>query len=120
MPAPQQPEQGTPPLRPSRRSLRGLDWFIFFVADVQTGFGPFVSVYLTTQHWTQIDIGLVLSAGGFVALIGQMPGGALVDDEGHLIGINTAILAGNSGGNQGIGFAVPGSALGLYCAVCWQ
>jgi len=34
-------------------------------------------------------------------------GGALVDDEGHLIGINTAILAGNSGGNQGIGFAIP-------------
>ena len=34
-------------------------------------------------------------------------GGAMVDDEGHLIGINTAILAGNSGGNQGIGFAVP-------------
>ena len=32
-------------------------------------------------------------------------GGALVDDEGHLIGINTAILSGNSGGNQGIGFA---------------
>jgi serine protease Do len=34
-------------------------------------------------------------------------GGALVNDEGHLIGINTAILSGNSGGNQGIGFAVP-------------
>jgi serine protease Do len=34
-------------------------------------------------------------------------GGALVDDEGHLIGINTAILSGNSGGNQGIGFAIP-------------
>jgi serine protease Do len=33
-------------------------------------------------------------------------GGALVDDEGHLIGINTAILGG-SGGNVGIGFAVP-------------
>ena len=64
---------------PSRRSLRGLDWFIFFVADVQTGFGPFVSVYLTTQRWTQVDIGLVLSAAGFVSLIGQMPGGALVD-----------------------------------------
>ncbi|MGA2892510.1 MAG: MFS transporter [Xanthobacteraceae bacterium] len=66
-------------MSPSRRSLRGLDWFIFFVADVQTGFGPFVSVYLTTQRWTQIDIGLVLSAAGFVSLIGQMPGGALVD-----------------------------------------
>jgi MFS family permease len=46
---------------------------------VQTGFGPFVSVFLTTQKWTQIDIGLVLSAAGFVSLIGQMPGGALVD-----------------------------------------
>ncbi|HEY1981090.1 MAG TPA: MFS transporter [Xanthobacteraceae bacterium] len=52
---------------------------MFFVADVQTGFGPFVSVYLTTQRWTQVDIGLVLSAAGFVSLIGQMPGGALVD-----------------------------------------
>jgi len=68
-----------PPLTPSRKSLRGLDWFIFFVADVQTGFGPFVSVYLTAQRWTQFDIGLILSAAGFVALIGQIPGGALVD-----------------------------------------
>ena len=33
-------------------------------------------------------------------------GGALVDTEGRLIGINTAI-AGTSGGNEGIGFAVP-------------
>ena len=46
---------------------------------MQTGFGPFVSVFLTAQKWTQVDIGLVLSAAGFVSLIGQMPGGALVD-----------------------------------------
>jgi predicted MFS family arabinose efflux permease len=59
--------------------LRGFDWFIFFVADVQTGFGPFVSVYLTAQKWTQVDIGLVLSAAGLVGLAGQIPGGALVD-----------------------------------------
>ena len=59
--------------------MRGLDWFVFFVADVQTGFGPFVSVYLTAQRWTQVDIGLILSAAGFVSLIGQMPGGAVVD-----------------------------------------
>jgi MFS family permease len=64
---------------PSRQSLRGLDWFIFFLADVQTGFGPFVAVYLTTQKWTQVQIGLVLSIGGVVGLIGQMPGGAIVD-----------------------------------------
>ena len=73
------PDAGEPPLAPSPRSLRGLDWFIFFVADVQTGFGPFVSVYLTTQKWTQVDIGLILSAAGIVSLVGQMPGGALVD-----------------------------------------
>jgi len=34
-------------------------------------------------------------------------GGALVDARGELIGINTAILSHGSGGNQGIGFAVP-------------
>jgi MFS family permease len=64
---------------PSRQSLRGLDWFVFFLADVQTGFGPFITVYLTAQAWTQTDIGLVLTAGSLVALLGQMPGGAVVD-----------------------------------------
>lgn len=34
-------------------------------------------------------------------------GGALVNEHGHLIGINTAILAHGSQGNQGIGFAIP-------------
>src|ERR1700680_743655 len=67
------------PTRPSRASLRGLDWFAFFVADIQTGFGPFIAVYLTTQKWTLTDIGLVLTIGGLVGLIGQMPGGAVVD-----------------------------------------
>jgi MFS family permease len=64
---------------PSRGSLRGLDWFIFFLADVQTGFGPFVAVYLTTQKWTQVEIGSVLSIGSVVALLGQIPGGAVID-----------------------------------------
>ena len=35
-------------------------------------------------------------------------GGALVDTEGRLLGINTAIFS-RSGGNQGIGFAIPGN-----------
>ena len=70
---------GVRPPAPSRESLRGLDWSIFFLADVQTGFGPFIAVYLTTQKWTQAEIGLVLTIGGLVGLIGQMPGGAIVD-----------------------------------------
>lgn len=34
-------------------------------------------------------------------------GGALVNARGELIGINTAIITGGSGGNQGVGFAIP-------------
>jgi predicted MFS family arabinose efflux permease len=56
-----------------------MDWFIFFVADVQTGFGPFIAVYLTSQKWTQVDIGFALTVGGLISLLGQIPGGALLD-----------------------------------------
>ena len=73
------PAAPAPKPAPSRQSQRGLDWFIFFLADVQTGFGPFIAVYLTTEKWTQTEIGLVLSIGGVIGLIGQMPGGAIVD-----------------------------------------
>ena len=34
-------------------------------------------------------------------------GGALIDARGELVGINTAILSGSTGGNEGIGFAIP-------------
>jgi MFS family permease len=71
------PERRAP--SPSRTSRRALDWFVFFLADVQTGFGAFVSVYLTAEKWTQTDIGFVLTAGSLVGLFGQIPGGAFVD-----------------------------------------
>jgi predicted MFS family arabinose efflux permease len=91
------PEPAAPkPTPPSRQSLRGLDWFIFFLADVQTGFGPFIAVYLTTEKWTQVEIGFVLSIGGVVALIGQMPGGAIVDaarSERLVAGLAIATIA---------------------------
>jgi MFS family permease len=64
---------------PSPVSGCGLDWFTFFVGDLQTGFGPFLSIYLTTQKWTQVDIGLILSIGSIVGLLGQVPGGWIVD-----------------------------------------
>ena len=76
--------------------MHGLDWFVFCVADVQTGFGPFVSVYLTTQKWTQFDIGLVLSVAGLVALFAQVPGGMLVDaarSERRVAGIAITVIA---------------------------
>jgi MFS family permease len=61
------------------RNRRALDLLNFFVADVQTGFGPFVAVYLTTHKWTQGQIGFVLTLGTVVALVSQVPAGALVD-----------------------------------------
>src|ERR1700735_4695924 len=79
-PSPSAPgRQRTLSPNPSSWSRRALDWFFFFLADVQTGFGAFVSVYLTTEKWTQTDIGLVLTAGAIVGLVGQIPGGAIVD-----------------------------------------
>ncbi|HJT06668.1 MAG TPA: MFS transporter [Stellaceae bacterium] len=64
---------------PSKHSQRGLDWLNFFIADVQTGFGPFTAVYLAAQGWSQGDIGLLLTIGGIAGIASQIPGGALVD-----------------------------------------
>lgn len=64
---------------PSKRSLRALDLLNFFMADVQTGFGPFVAVYLTSHKWTEVQIGLALSLGTLTSVASQLPAGALVD-----------------------------------------
>ena len=79
---------------------RALDLVNFFVADVQTGFGPFVAVYLTTHKWTQIEIGFALTLGTMTSLISQLPAGVLVDSmrnkrmaaSGALVGIIIAAL----------------------------
>ena len=62
-----------------RRSLAGLNGLNFFVADMLTGFGPFVTVYLTANGWHPTDIGFVLSLGSMAAIAGQVPAGLLVD-----------------------------------------
>ncbi|MEX3957348.1 MFS transporter [Trinickia sp. EG282A] len=61
------------------RSLRALDWLNFFLANVQTGFGPFIASYLTTNKWTQGEIGIALSVGTATAMLSQVPAGALID-----------------------------------------
>jgi MFS family permease len=60
-------------------SRQNLGTINFFVAAVQTGFGPFIAVVLTEHGWTQTDIGFALSVGTFAALASQLPAGALVD-----------------------------------------
>jgi MFS family permease len=71
-------KQGAPAPAPPGAG-KALDWFNLFVANIQTGFGPFIAVYLTAQSWTQTSIGLALSIGTVAAMASQIPAGALVD-----------------------------------------
>lgn len=73
-PAPVEPEN---PLHAG--AGRGLDGLNLFVANIQTGFGPFIVVFLTSQGWTQTAIGFALSIGTVTAMASQVPAGALVD-----------------------------------------
>lgn len=57
----------------------GLNLLNFWIAAIQTAFGPFFAVYLTEQNWNQSDIGVALSVGTAAALAFQLPAGGLVD-----------------------------------------
>jgi MFS family permease len=61
------------------RSRLGLNGLNFFTAAVQAGFGPFIAVWLTQNGWTLGELGAALSVGTLAALVGQVPGGMLVD-----------------------------------------
>jgi predicted MFS family arabinose efflux permease len=65
--------------RPSARSLRGLDWLNFLLADVQSGVGPFLAIYLAGYGWNEERVGLALTIGGIAGIAAQTPAGALVD-----------------------------------------
>jgi MFS family permease len=67
----------------SLRCQGGLNSLNFLIGAIQTAFGPFFSVYLTQQGWSQVDIGFVLSIGTASALILQIPAGVIVDSIHH-------------------------------------
>lgn len=67
----------------SLRVQLGLNSLNFLVGAMLTAFGPFFSVYLTQQGWSQVDIGFALSVGTAAALIFQVPAGALIDFIHH-------------------------------------
>ncbi|MBN9560131.1 MAG: MFS transporter [Alphaproteobacteria bacterium] len=89
---------------PSAKSQRGLDWLNFFVADVETAFGPFVSVYLAQNGWGQGTIGTILTVNSAVALAVQTPAGALVDWTRRKRTVIAACLALIAAGSLLIGF----------------
>jgi hypothetical protein len=61
--------------QPSTRSLRGLDWLNFFLADVQTGVGPFLAIYLAGYAWNEQRVGIALTVGGIAGILTQTPAG---------------------------------------------
>jgi predicted MFS family arabinose efflux permease len=81
---------------PSRRTLRGLDWLNFLLADVQTGVGPFLAIYLAGYQWDEERVGLALTVGGIAGILTQTPAGALVDflrSKRALAGVAVAAMA---------------------------
>jgi hypothetical protein len=60
---------------PSARTLRGLDWLNFFLADVQTGVGPFLAIYLAGYGWNEQRVGIALTVGGIAGILTQTPSG---------------------------------------------
>src|SRR5206468_2773395 len=68
----------------SSRSLHALDWLNFFMADVVTGVGPFLAIYLTaTRHWDPASVGLVVAIQSVASVVAQGPCGWLVDWSEH-------------------------------------
>jgi len=82
--------------RPSKRALQGVDWLNFFLADVQTGVGPFLAIYLAGYGWNEQRVGIALTVGGIAGILAQTPAGALVDrlhSKRALIGAGIGALA---------------------------
>lgn len=62
-----------------RRSLHCLEATNFFLADVQTGLGPFIAAYLAASGWQAGQVGRVLTLAGLLTVLFQTPAGALID-----------------------------------------
>jgi len=62
-----------------RRSIHALEATNFFLADVQTGLGPFLAAYLAGAGWEPGRVGIALTVGGIITVALQAPAGAIVD-----------------------------------------
>jgi MFS family permease len=62
------------------KPLRALN---FFMADMQSGIGPFVGVYLLAHGWQNGLIGSVMTIGSMAGVLCTAPAGAWVDNSGN-------------------------------------
>ncbi|WP_366145033.1 MFS transporter [Bradyrhizobium sp.] len=72
----------------------------FFMADMQSGIGPFLGVFLLAHGWHSGLIGTVMTVGGIAGMLVLTPAGALIDASRHkklfvvIPGICTVIASG--------------------------
>jgi MFS family permease len=71
------PPSNVPPAK--AHSVHALEATNFFLADVQTGLGPFVAAYLAANGWKAGRVGHALTVAGIVTVLLQTPAGWLVD-----------------------------------------
>jgi MFS family permease len=86
----------TPIALPPLDSLRALDRLNFFLAALQSGFGPFVAIHLADRGWEPANIGFVLTAAGVAGLLTQVPAGELLDlvqSKRALVGAASGLVA---------------------------
>ena len=66
------------------KSLRALDALNFCNAGIQTGLGPFMSIYYTTaRHWNPGQIGILLACQSLTGILFQSFVGNYVDGSHH-------------------------------------
>jgi predicted MFS family arabinose efflux permease len=94
----------------SASTLRGLDWLNFFLADVQTGVGPFLAIYLAGYRWNEERVGFALTVGGIAGILAQTPAGALLDQIHRKRGLIAT----------GIGALVCGALLIAFAPSFWS
>lgn len=64
----------------THQSRQAIQWVNFFLADVRDGLGPYLAVfYLTTMHWSNVEVGFILTVTGLAGIVAQTPAGAFID-----------------------------------------
>src|SRR6202012_1843845 len=65
------------------RAKGSLSALNFFMADMQSGIGPFVGVFLLAHGWLNGSIGSVMTIGAIAGVLVTAPAGAWVDSSGN-------------------------------------
>jgi MFS family permease len=89
-------DPNSPVVLEKRKSVHALEATNFFLADVQTGLGPFLAAYLAGAGWEPGRVGMALTIGGIITVVLQTPAGALVDQlrsKRLILVVASAVLA---------------------------